>query len=939
MQKVSPYATVRNKSLGREEIRSNIHKFVTDFLQNNGTCINPRNRRPTACHCLDVFRRNEVCLDGLIQKLEKYERKKSDKRQLFLHGVLTHAHLRQKDLRRGEKKTAVNALTGVLDTNGETVHICNNALQCLLCLGPQTWKKIKRDAMLPERMSTENFEDNVNANTSCTQRAIDFLYDIFKEEGETHATRIMRFETRVGLRDNDYKLMHLPSYYSKRKLYERFCFTLGWEVKSASDGSYPPLSDFKKRVPDNTQIDDETYSIWPEGTESIPVCSWHTFLRIWKTYLPNLKIRPPSLDTCDLCNEYAKYISTIRPSQMETFSSFLNNDPLICPETGEESLLKKGFGDLQESRENVVLLAAKHVAAAVAQKELARLKFDAANATITETNPSKKTITLVMDFCQNLDLPHLGGEQPGDTYYFSPLWVYCLGIYDVAEDRLYAYMYDESSAKKGANNVASILLYHIISFVLNHYQYCEEFQELNLIMDNCGGQNKNGTVLKMAAYFVERRWFQKVNLIFLVKGHTKNDCDRMFNLLKAQWHKSNVYTFDQALDILAAVENVDTIDARDVHIDYTKLFDNWYKQPVSGTIQKNHIFSFDKATIKNCVMTTKQSHNSEVTSTQSIKKVKNNFPDWIRALDILNRGMNFVPKPGLKPIKQVHLYTKWRRVVPHPYKDVLCPLPPNEIIQMVMKKKTKTKKKTTPSNTPKQIINLASEQSPPLLPPPSPIDLTSPSPIRPANDVVNTTVETPQQTPPPPSLAVNDAVTTPSPPKSPARNTEEPTPPPPSVAVNDAVATPSPPKSPAAIITFSRNTEEPRMQQPDTIGQILDGERKTDASSNDDDSNSEYVDHSFDPTRLMLREPRPQRGKTFLPPKPAAAKTKEEKKELFKIIADDKKKTMDKKKETAKKRMTTRNQKRLEREKLEPPAKRLRSRRRPFYTNHNTSST
>ena len=57
-------------------------------------------------------------------------------------------------------------------------------------------------------------------------------------------------------------------------------------------------------------------------------------------------------------------------------------------------------------------------------------------------------VTLVVDYCQNLDLPHLGGEQPGDTYYLSPIWLYCLGIVNVAEGRLYSYIYEESSAKK-----------------------------------------------------------------------------------------------------------------------------------------------------------------------------------------------------------------------------------------------------------------------------------------------------------------------------------------------------------------------------------------------------------------------------------------------------------------------------------------------------------
>ena len=83
----------------------------------------------------------------------------------------------------------------------------------------------------------------------------------------------------------------------------------------------------------------------------------------------------------------------------------------------------------------------------------------------------------------------------------------------------------------------------MITFIINNFVYGEKINKLNVIMDNCGGQNKNGTVLKMAAYFVERGCFNRVNLIFLVKGHTKNDCDRMFNRLKIRWLKSNVYTF------------------------------------------------------------------------------------------------------------------------------------------------------------------------------------------------------------------------------------------------------------------------------------------------------------------------------------------------------------------------------------------------------------
>ena len=132
----------------------------------------------------------------------------------------------------------------------------------------------------------------------------------------------------------------------------------------------------------------------------------------------------------------------------------------------------------------------------------------------------------------------------------------------------------------------------------------------------------------------------------------------MFNLLKIKWHKLDVYTFKQALEILGTVKNVLPIDASNVHIDYATFFEKWYKQPASGAIQKNLIFTFDNATIDNCVMTTKQSYNADVTSTQSIKKIDKNTPAWLRKLQILHKQQSFLAKPGLKPIKQVHLYTK-----------------------------------------------------------------------------------------------------------------------------------------------------------------------------------------------------------------------------------------------------------------------------------------
>jgi hypothetical protein len=56
-----------------------------------------------------------------------------------------------------------------------------------------------------------------------------------------------------------------------------------------------------------------------------------------------------------------------------------------------------------------------------------------------------------------MGLPHHGNEQPGETYYYSPLSIFVFGITNYANEMLNAYVYDEGEAKKGGNNVCSLL--------------------------------------------------------------------------------------------------------------------------------------------------------------------------------------------------------------------------------------------------------------------------------------------------------------------------------------------------------------------------------------------------------------------------------------------------------------------------------------------------
>ena len=116
-------------------------------------------------------------------------------------------------------------------------------------------------------------------------------------------------------------------------------------------------------------------------------------------------------------------------------------------------------------------------------------------------------------------------------------------------------------------------------------------------------------------------------MIFLVKEHTKNYCVKIFNLLKVKWHKSNVFSFNQALVMLCAVDNVTTIKASNAILIMLPFFTYGTKSLFLVASRRIVTFSFHKDTIKDSVMKTKRSYDTAVKSTKSIKLVDKNVPN------------------------------------------------------------------------------------------------------------------------------------------------------------------------------------------------------------------------------------------------------------------------------------------------------------------------
>ena len=91
----------------------------------------------------------------------------------------------------------------------------------------------------------------------------------------------------------------------------------------------------------------------------------------------------------------------------------------------------------------------------------------------------------------------------------------------------------------------------------------------------------------------EMRYFKRVSFVFLIVGHTKNACDRLFNSLKHKYPKKNIFTMDElivAFGVSAKITVVPTV-ASDF-LDYDGAFKALYTN-LSGLVKNNHIFTCD----------------------------------------------------------------------------------------------------------------------------------------------------------------------------------------------------------------------------------------------------------------------------------------------------------------------------------------------------------
>ena len=96
------------------------------------------------------------------------------------------------------------------------------------------------------------------------------------------------------------------------------------------------------------------------------------------------------------------------------------------------------------------------------------------------------------------------------------------------------YLIDEAvDVGKGSNAIISMLHHFFVHHGLGE-------KRVHLHADNCGGQNKNATMVQYLLWRVMSGQHDEITLSFMVPGHTKFSPDWCFGLLKKKYRRTKV---------------------------------------------------------------------------------------------------------------------------------------------------------------------------------------------------------------------------------------------------------------------------------------------------------------------------------------------------------------------------------------------------------------
>ena len=594
------------------------------------------------CSCLHSLRDNDTVLTNVARDITATLILRKEERDTQLVSNIKYANLihgknskakrfllpqRAGFIRKADLDTAVPTTQHV---------VCQSSLMSLYGVGPDAWATLNRSATTGIVIvhGLKGKPANNSLKPAIRESLHDFLQDL-SHHAAPRATLLVRKKTEIVQKNDDDEIIELPTHWTKRGVWARWLDELGYDVTTNNLGTVSVTA--------------------KEGTElgGLPkYCCLKTFNNYWKQYFPKMILSKAPTDVCDDCFALANAITdeSKKPDDAD------DDVPLTEILENEQKYLDR----LDKAR--------NHVLNSQKQRELFNNIIEQAKEARRNDVPWEDRVwTYVVDYAANLGLPWFGGQQPGSTYYYSPVNVFCFGMVDPSDpspdpkDHLHAHMYTEATGTKGWNNVASLIMKQLLADGLLREDQIGGV--LNFGLDNCGGHNKNRMVLRFGMYLAECQYFQDVNFSFLVRGHTKQNCDRCFNKMKKDYHFSNVFTYEQLVECLSGIDRtIHEVQDGDFE-DWDSFLNEFYENMPSGHVRCNHIFSVSSA---NPTVMKISIADGESVSEFDLKKKGNERTRAERVTVMKAYTRKTLHPPGLRPIKRVEM-AKYVRHVPEEY--------------------------------------------------------------------------------------------------------------------------------------------------------------------------------------------------------------------------------------------------------------------------------
>ncbi|KAL0879752.1 hypothetical protein ABMA27_003465 [Loxostege sticticalis] len=222
-------------------------------------------------------------------------------------------------------------------------------------------------------------------------------------------------------------------------------------------------------------------------SQNLPYGTYMMFYRIFTQDL-NISFFTPKKNLCDVCEAYKNIADEEKESQKQDYEKHMS----------EKDLSRR---EKEQDKENKNIFVAVYDLKAVFQ-------------------------------CPKGDV---------SVFYYKPkLNVLNSTIYDLKNNSVESYVWDESNANRGVNEIGTC----VYKYLKKISAMAEDLDKLNVIFysDNCCGQSKNKYITSLYCYAVT--CFENIHTIthkYLIKGHTQNEGDNVHSLIEKEIKKNKKF--------------------------------------------------------------------------------------------------------------------------------------------------------------------------------------------------------------------------------------------------------------------------------------------------------------------------------------------------------------------------------------------------------------